>query len=337
MYGLITFKEQGGENVRLKSIQKVTIILSVCILIPWSMTMAVTGVVKREISDVGQDVRRVRVDAGKTVMEVSVDDYIAGVLASRLSYGEEVELLKAEAIMVRTEIYAEMGDEICIEDDELSMTYLSDKERRKLWGSEYDEKESLIEDCISLVSNLAIQYDGSFINCPYTPVSAGRTRDGSNSKTEALNYLKPVECSYDVQAENFLCVLTKSNDDFVRLCNKRFNESTVGADTGISKNAPLESVQIVSRDASDYVNKVKVGSVIVTGEELADALGLASPCFYFESAKDQNGTQCVRITVKGSGSGYGMSLNEAGKMASDGKNYEEILKYFYSGITVTDV
>lgn len=323
--------------MQMKAMQKITAVISVCILTPWLITIAVTGVVKREISDVGQDVKRVRIDIGKTVMEVSVDDYLAGVLASRLSYGEEIELLKAEAVMARTEIYAAMGDGICIEDDELSMTYLSDKERRKLWGSEYDEKESLVEDCISSVSNLAIQYEGSFIHCPYTAVSAGRTRDGSNNGSGTLNYLKSVECSGDIQADNFLCVFTRSNDDFVRLCNKRFNASTVGTDTGISRNAPLESVQIVSRDAADYVNKVKVGSVIVTGEELADALGLASPCFYFDNAKEQDGTQCIRITVKGSGSGYGLSLNEAGRMASDGKNYEEILKYFYSGITITDV
>lgn len=318
----------------MKVFRKTLIVLVLCIIIPWIMTTTLTGVIKREIKNIGSDIKRVRVDIGRTVMEISVDDYIAGVLAARLSYGEEIELIKAESVMIRSSIYEAMGEEICIDDDLLSMTYLSDKEQRKLWGSSYDEKKSLIRDCISAVADMTIQYDGQYINCPYTTVSAGRTR----SKADAsAGYLKSAECSDDVQSQDYLSIFNKSYDDFVKLCNKKFNLRTAGTDTGISKAAPLESIQIVSRDSSDYVTQVKVGSIIVSGEELADALGLASPCFYFENAKDADGTDCIRITVKGSGGGYGLSLYQAGKMASDGKNYEEILNYFYNGITITGV
>lgn len=319
----------------MKLFRKILIVVALCIIIPWVTTISFTGVVKREINNIGSDIKRVRVDVGRSVMEVSVEDYIAGVLAARLSYGEEIELLKAEAVMIRSGIYAAMGDEIFIDDDVISMTYLTDKERKKLWGSDYEEKEALVEDCISSVAGAAIQYEESFINCPYTAISAGRTRQGADNA--ALGYIKSVECPDDLQAQGYLSVFNKSNDDFVKLCNKKFNSASLVTDTGINRSAPLESIQIVSRDASDYVTKVKVGSIVVSGEELADALGLASPCFYFENAKEADGSSCVRITVKGSGSGYGVSIYQAGKLAQSGKNYQEILNYFYNGITITGV
>lgn len=318
----------------MKPFRKILIAISLCIIIPWITTTALTGVVKREIKNIGADIKRVRVDIGRTVMEVSVEDYIAGVLAARLSYGEEVELLKAEAVMIRSGIYAVMGEEICVDDDLISMTYLSESERRKLWGSSYDEKEALIEDCINAVTGAAVQFEGNFVNCPYTAVSAGRTRQGTGNSS--AGYLQPAECPDDVQAQDYLSVSNKSYDDFVKLCNKKFG-AAAGEDAGINRNSPLESIQIVSRDSSDYVTKVKVGSIVVSGEELADALGLASPCFYFENAKESDTGSCVRITVKGSGSGYGLSLYQAGQMALAGKNYQDILNYFYSGITITGV
>lgn len=318
-------------------VKRATAAAALCFFIPWAVTMAMNGVVTTQISNIGSDIRRVRIDAGKAVMEVSVDDYMAGVLATRLTYGEEAELIKAQAVMVRTEIYRLMQDEICIDDDELSMTYLSEKERKKLWGSEYDEKEELIEDCIASVAGRAITYNGSFIKCPYTAVSAGNTRDAGGLSSDAPQYLQSVKCSRDVESGDYLSIITKSNEDFVKMCNKKFNTSTIGTETGLDKNSPLQSVQIVSRDAAEYVVKVKIGSVVVTGEELADALELASPCFYFEAGSDDSGSGCVKITVKGSGSGYGMSMYEAHRMACDGNNYEEILKYFYNGIVVTDV
>ena len=155
-----------GDVTRVKLFRKILIVVALCIIIPWVTTISFTGVVKREINNIGSDIKRVRVDVGRSVMEVSVEDYIAGVLAARLSYGEEIELLKAEAVMIRSGIYAAMGDEICIDDDVISMTYLTDKERKKLWGSDYEEKEALVEECQRVLSDFRRDTIVGFRNTP---------------------------------------------------------------------------------------------------------------------------------------------------------------------------
>ena len=51
---------------------------------------------------------------------------------------------------------------------------------------------------------------------------------------------------------------------------------------------------------------------------------------------DQNGVAQFRIYGGGYGHGVGMSQNGAQAMAKTGVNYEEILKYFYDGVTIEE-
>ena len=45
----------------------------------------------------------------------------------------------------------------------------------------------------------------------------------------------------------------------------------------------------------------------------------------------------IIFTVIGYGHGVGMSQTGADSMAKQGKNYEEILKHFYTGIEITTI
>jgi stage II sporulation protein D len=62
----------------------------------------------------------------------------------------------------------------------------------------------------------------------------------------------------------------------------------------------------------------------MSGEKFADMFGLKSAFFAFEY---RDGS--VKITTKGVGSGFGMSIYTANLMAADGSGLEEILKKFY--------
>lgn len=45
----------------------------------------------------------------------------------------------------------------------------------------------------------------------------------------------------------------------------------------------------------------------------------------------------MRVTTKGIGHGLGMSQNTANEMAKEGKQYDEILQYFYEGTEMKEV
>ena len=61
----------------------------------------------------------------------------------------------------------------------------------------------------------------------------------------------------------------------------------------------------------------------------AKILGLSSAAMTIENSNGK-----IKITTKGLGDGMGVSLYTADFMAKQGSSYEQILKAFYSGITI---
>ena len=78
------------------------------------------------------------------------------------------------------------------------------------------------------------------------------------------------------------------------------------------------------RDEADYVNRLILGDAILQGEKARELLHLPSSCFFLE----EDGRR-IRITVKGSGHGFGISLYTAGRMMEDGADMKEIFQQFY--------
>ena len=65
---------------------------------------------------------------------------------------------------------------------------------------------------------------------------------------------------------------------------------------------------------------------------------LPSGFIYIENqGPDENGVTAFTIYGGGYGHGAGMSQNGAQGMAKKGKNYKEILKFFYDGCEIVDI
>ena len=61
------------------------------------------------------------------------------------------------------------------------------------------------------------------------------------------------------------------------------------------------------------------------------ALHLNSACFYLSELDGK-----IRIVTKGIGHGLGLSQYGANELAKEGKNYQEILRYYYTDVTLED-
>lgn len=302
------------------------VVIIVFLFTPFLITISMTGVIEDDISDSLVEARRVNVKYKNGSQAVDISKYMVGVLASRLSMSNEVEVLKAESIMVRTEIYRCMGDEMTIDNTDLNLQYLSDKDMKNLWGDSYTANYNLIVDCISATSGKLINCNGQLIEPMYHEVSAGKTRLASQvfAGTNAdYSYLTSVACEHDIEAKDYLSIKTFTYDDFIKAFTGKYK------DINISKENPGESVQIVSKCSADYILKIQVGNVLMTGEEFAQTLELNSSCFGIETANNS-----VKITTKGKGNGLGVSLYSADYMAKNGSTYEDILNKFYSNITI---
>ena len=78
-----------------------------------------------------------------------------------------------------------------------------------------------------------------------------------------------------------------------------------------------------------YVLELQVGNQILSGEEFRYALNLPSACFKIAFEGKQ-----VWLTVYGQGNGLGFDQYGANRQAKEGKNYEQLLEYYLTGVKV---
>ena len=164
-----------------------------------------------------------------------------------------------------------------------------------------------IEQAVQNTRGMAVLINGEYRELPYHAVSAGCTRDGSLLGQE-YSYVIPAECPEDLESESYLQVCTLTQEDL--------NEA-LGFDVSV------QELQM-EYDAQGYVTWVSKGDTRWTGESFRTLLHLPSSCIRMDQEGDD-----IRITAKGSGHGFGISLYTASRMLREGSSIQEILQKFY--------
>ena len=229
--------------------------------------------------------------------EGNLERCVAQILPMQISVTYETEALKAQAVVIRTNLlraameYYEAADwqqaaEAIREEDlaALGFTVCTEGEAEKLWS--YENRQRYLEKCRTAAEETAGQVlalEGELKDLPYHAVSAGKTREGG-ALGEGYTYLTSADCAGDVESADYLQIFY-------------FPE--------------LELPVIESRDSAGYVLTVRLGDETLTGEAFRFRYELNSSCFTAEETD-----QGVRIVTRGLGHGFGMSLYTAGRMAT---------------------
>ena len=218
----------------------------------------------------------------------------------------ETEALKAQAVIVRTNLYRDPDMEIKENEDNL--------------------KENLdrITFCVEDTRGEILTCKGEPIDAAYHAVSSRRTRNAAEVPgQEDKTYLASVDSSQDIKAEEYLTIVYMEKKEMAGKLEPLLEKEKVDPE-----KLP-DSLKIQERDSAGYVTKIQYGEITLNGEAVRAALGLPSACFYFSQLEGR-----VRITVKGLGHGLGMSQYGANEMAKEGKDYREILNYYYQDIRI---
>ena len=287
----------------------------IIILLPYVVTVFLNGPSITSYSHVDETYVKVRVaDASGdeaaggdatagTVVEMPIEEYCVGMLAKEIPASYEEEALKAQAILVRTDVYKkinESGSDTVLEDD-----FWTQKQMEKAWGGKYSKYYHKLEKVWSETEGQVLNYGDTLALTPFFRLSNGWTRDAKEVlESEDYPYLKIVECPDDIEAEKQLQTVTVDDMD----------------------------AEITATDTAGYVLNVRVGQENVSGEEFRNTYKLASGCFTLQRCNGQ-----IRITTRGIGHGLGLSQYEANQMAKNGKAYEEILQYFFEGTEIKEV
>ncbi len=268
--------------------------------------------------------RSIRLLTGEAVSELSVFEYLTGVVAAEMPVSFEPEALKAQAVAARSYLQRAIaspkhdGADIC-SSSACCQAYLSPEELKAGWGDSYDEYAQKISAAVSATDGEYLSYDGQPALTAFHSSSDGATEDAAAIWSE-VPYLKSVSSPETEESVPELTSRVESSElDFRDTILYLKPEADM---TG----AASDWVGEISRSASGRVADITIGGVSFTGSELRTLFSLRSTDFELE----YTGGKFV-FTVHGYGHGVGMSQYGANTMAESGADYRDILSHYYPG------
>lgn len=319
-----------GQSYIWHKIKTLCSFLVILILLPYIVAVFVNSAdaeVKGKNGGTLIQVKKTLANGKETTLDVPWDEYFIGVLAKEMPETYEEEALKAQAVLIRTNIYQALeGNKNKVLED----GYLEIKDLEKKWSSkEYKKYYGKLKKAMDGTGNQVLYYNDTYAMVPFHQSSNGKTR----SAQEVLGipdapYVAVRECPKDKEAEDEMHVYKMDYKDIQARCrpflvavDKKYAE----------KHFAFSDFEIQAYDSAGYVSKMRIGDTQCTGEQFREALSLASSAF---SIQETDGG--LKITTMGKGHGLGMSQWTANEMAKDGKNYEEILQNFFEGTNLRD-
>ena len=261
----------------------------------------------------------IKINKNNEIQKINLEDYIVGVVAGEMPASFHEEALKAQAIASRTfAMYKlEKGNkEYDLETTVDDQVYINESEMKDKWGSEFDFYYKKIKEAVKETVNLVMTKDNKIFKSYYFAMSNGQTADSVSVFKE--NTIDSVSSPWDNESLNKFIVTTEYNLDDLK--------------QKLNITEEIKTIEIISRDNTNRVEKLSVNDKSYTGIEFRKLLSLRSTDFEIEI---KNNT-CY-ITTKGYGHGVGMSQYGANGMAKDNYKYDEILKYYYQDIEIINL
>ncbi|MFQ7156171.1 MAG: SpoIID/LytB domain-containing protein [Merdimonas faecis] len=288
-------------------LKKMGCCLLIIVLLPYVVTVFINGPSITAQSRVDQTYIQVEMSGEEAeegqVIEMALEDYGIGVMAKEIPADYEKEALKAQAVLVRTDIYRQIqtgGNKEAVQGN-----FWNREEMQEAWGGKDGIYYRKFQDAWQETEGQILTWQGQPAYVPFFRLSIGCTRDGKEVLgNEDCPYLQIRECPDDVEAQEQLQTVEVDDMD----------------------------AEVTALDTAGYVTNVRVGQENMSGEEFRKKYELASSCFTLQR---YNGK--MRITTRGVGHGLGMSQYSAHRMAKDGQTYDEILNYFFEGCEQKEV
>lgn len=226
------------------------------------------------------------------------------VTAGQIGPEYEPELIKAQTVIARSNLYRKLENNIDIreilreEREKFSYTY----QDFLFYGSAYEEAAEATRGQVAV-------WKDSLVPLPYHELSSGKTRDGQESLHSAqYAYLKSADSSGDKTAPDFL---HGSYVDEIQM---------------------PKTLEIAERDSAGYVTKLNADGRILEGEAFRQGMQLDSANFSIQKVGEK-----YRFLSKGKGHGLGLSQYGGNLLAKEGGKYNEILEAYFPETELADI
>lgn len=257
------------------------------------------------------------------VNHVPLDDYVASVVASEYGF-DDLEGSKAMAVVARTYGMRAAG---------------------KFDSGDYDHVDNTVSQVyrgvrsITPVSRRAttqtrgevLTYDGALIEAVYFSSSGGHTANNEDvwDASAALPYLRGKRDPYDRASPHHRWTTSIDRDRLLSALSNEFGTRMTGFTLGQrSREGRIRDVRLLTPG----------GHITVQANEFRLAVIRRIPDAKLRSMWFDASRQGNRYRFSGRGFGHGVGLSQWGihEMASRGKSYREMLRYYYTDVEIRD-
>ena len=251
------------------------------------------------------------------LQQMTLEDYLLGVVLAEMPASFEPEALKAQAVVARTYTCKRMEggkhdaaavcmDPGCCQGFRAPADYLDEGGKQ----TAVDKVRSAVKSTDGQV----LHYDGSLIDATYFSCSGGSTEAAVAVWGQDVPYLRAVDSPGEEDAPRFTDSVS-------------FTTSEFAGKLGLSDQGdPASWFGAVRYTEGGGVDTMVIRGKTFTGPRLRSALGLRSTAF---SVSVDGKT--ITVTTRGCGHRVGMSQYGAQAMARTGSSCAEILAHYYTG------
>jgi stage II sporulation protein D len=311
-----------------------------------------------------------RKETGKMLLinELYLEDYLTKVVPSEMPNSYEIEALKSQAVCARTYAYRQIHSNVYSQYG----AHVDDSTRFQVYNNLSTSVKT--QQAVRETYGKMLFYNGNPIEAFYFSTSCGHTTDGSIWGSDPAQYPYLDGC---LLQDSRKVLDLSTNTDFTKFIkNKNYPsydssfpmyrwETTVTnrqLEEEITRVGTIRKITVTERGIGGIVKKLRIegsdGVMSINGEgQVRAKLGNQ-----YMTIKEQNGSLMKQITSLpsayidiekqgvdnqnvttfhiyggGYGHGVGMSQNGAQAMAKSGKNYEDILKFFYHGAAIQEM
>ena len=267
---------------------------------------------------------------GDTTEQMTLERYLTGVVRGEMPASFEMEALRAQAAAERSYVYYQLAagrkdahpDADFCTDHTCCSAYLSETAAREKWGGDFAPWNTRVEQAVSDTDGQVVLYNGRPILAVFHSSSAGRTAAAGDVWSGDLPYLVSVDSPEGEETvPNYYSTVTFTAAEA--------KEKLLAAHPELKlSGTPDRWFGAAAENGSGRVETVSVGGTDIEGTELRRIFGLRSACFTVAADSES-----VTFRVTGYGHGVGMSQYGANQLAREGKTWQEILEWYYTGAT----
>jgi stage II sporulation protein D len=268
----------------------------------------------------------------EAIETVPLEQYVKGVLAAEMPIEFELEALKAQAMAARTYVVRRVLDQdysnmpvrdALVTDTTAHQAYLSEQELRDKWDKRtFEVNMAKIDRAVNETKDAILTYQHQPINATFFSTSNGYTENSEDYWPFKIPYLRSVPSPWDVK-------LSPRYQETVQLSYKSVLQK-LGVTSIATVGTSSKGMKVLEWSAGHRIKSMTIGGKTFSGREVREKLGLASSQFAWK----WKGSQQIEFTTYGYGHGVGLSQWGANGMAKEGKTAEEIVSYYYTGISI---